>query len=66
MLPRMDGGVVDPQLIVYGTRNLRVVSQLSLSLLTHIRSKDIVLHMKVDASILPFVSPPGQAGCQYL
>ncbi|PMD45980.1 GMC oxidoreductase [Hyaloscypha variabilis F] len=25
MLPRMDGGVVDPKLKVYGTRNLRVV-----------------------------------------
>jgi choline dehydrogenase-like flavoprotein len=25
MLPKKDGGVVDPKLVVYGTRNLRVV-----------------------------------------
>ena len=27
MLPREDGGVVDPRLVVYGTRNLRIVSR---------------------------------------
>lgn len=34
MLPKADGGVVDPRLIVYGTRNLRIVSHSLLSIRT--------------------------------
>lgn len=30
MLPKEDGGVVDKNLLVYGTRNLRVVSSVHL------------------------------------
>ena len=34
MMPRIDGGVIDSRLKVYGTSNLRVVSNIRYSLLT--------------------------------
>lgn len=55
MLPREDGGVVDHELKVYGTANVRVVSRRSsLSRLSICR---LTTSRQVDASILPLVGP---------
>ncbi|THH16394.1 hypothetical protein EW146_g4244 [Bondarzewia mesenterica] len=53
MLPREDGGMVDPRLVAYGTKNLRIVCSDSSS--THPSTRHQFLMDQVDASILPFV-----------
>ncbi|KAF9468262.1 alcohol oxidase [Collybia nuda] len=52
MLPRGDGGVVSPSLLVYGTRNLRVVdaSVIPLELACHIQSTVYAIAEKVKCS----------------
>ena len=52
MLPKDDGGVVDPELRVYGTANVRVVSS---NLAFHNVFVGFNCFQQVDASILPIV-----------
>ena len=58
MLPRQDGGVVDPNLKVYGTTNLHVVSETFCSV-----EKRLIYFFKLDASVIPIhlTGHPSQA-----
>ena len=47
MMPRELGGVVDPQLKVYGTTNLRVVDLSVLPLQVSVHTQGNLIHYKV-------------------
>lgn len=49
MVPRAIGGVVGPNLKVYGTTNVRVVSKFQV----YFDSQTITISSKVDASVIP-------------
>lgn len=55
MLPKEDGGVVDSELRVYGTANLRVVS---IPFIKAVQYSNMHIFEQVDVSILPMVRVP--------
>jgi hypothetical protein len=73
MLPRSDGGVVDPKLIVYGTSNVRVVdlSIVPLHVSSHVRLRcpgfrTTYLRLTICFSSFLSRTQPVSTACEYL
>ena len=52
MMPKVDGGAVDSNLLVYGTKNVRVVGEFLRYALPHRLAFELI-NFPIDSSIIP-------------